>query len=391
MFEPPRGPPAGAAPAGGRMCVLALTGLNPWVPSGPGLVLAGLLTHLAAQGFGGTVFLGPRPGATGKLAGSYRLRIWITSPSRGRRALAYARFWIAAVQAAVQSDLVLFNSPPVGLALVPLLASKLARRPSVWIVHGGAFIEPANTGRLAQGAVRWASRQVTALIAVSQGMADIVHEATGRAPVVILNAFAAPQLRDTPAARPDPVFVYVGRLEPIKRVDLLIQAFRTLLAERPGCRLRLMGSGSLEPALRTLVQKEGLAPQIEFCGFQTGAAKAAILDAADVLVLPSDFEPFGMVILEAWAHGLAVVGSRGGGISEIVRAGETGLLFAPGDGAQLSACLQQICDPPLRTTLARAGQRELMSRFTWERAGGEYAQLFAALTGRRYRKERVHA
>ena len=361
------------------MCVLALTGLNPLVPSGPGLVLAGLLTHLASQGFSGDVFLGAHSRVSGKFAGSYYLHTWIAVPSRLRRALAYARFWLATIQAAVQSDLVIFNSPPVGAALAPLLASKLARRPSVWIVHGGVFTERRRAGWRAPWAVRLGSQHVTALVAVSQGMADIVRHETQRESVVILSALAAPTLREPPVARPDPVFVYVGRLEPIKRVDLLIRAFGLLVEVRPGCRLRVMGSGSLAPALHTLAQQVGAAAQIEFCGFQAGTAKVAILHSADVLVIPSDFESFGMVVLEAWADGLAVVASRVGGISEIVHAGETGLLFEPGNGAQLRACLQQICDPQLRTTLAGAGQRELIRRFTWERAGGEYAQLFDTL------------
>jgi glycosyltransferase involved in cell wall biosynthesis len=114
---------------------------------------------------------------------------------------------------------------------------------------------------------------------------------------------------------------------------------------------------------------DGLRPyrsQIHFTGWLTPQQMAAHYRAADILVVPSWYEPFGMVVLEGMIHGLAVAAAAVGGPAEILRDGETGLLFAPCDaGALAGAILRLTQDPDLRLRLAEAGAREVRENWLW--------------------------
>jgi starch synthase len=100
-------------------------------------------------------------------------------------------------------------------------------------------------------------------------------------------------------------------------------------------------------------------------------------------VLPSRYEPFGIVNLEAMAAGKAVIATDVGGVAEVVRAGETGLLVAPQDNpaALAAACMDLLADPARTAALGAAGRREA-ARYDWPRIAGRYLDLYSALGGR---------
>jgi glycogen(starch) synthase len=364
-----------------RLTILAMTGLHPLIPTGPGIVLAGLLQYLGLHGFAGDIYVGPAPCTnTGPFAENFRVHSWKAHGSPLRRLISYAWFWLTCLLSVMRNDLVLFNSPPIGLGSAVLLAAGVARRPSVWIVHGGIFMERSQAGCAPRWLVRAISRRVTGLIAVSRAMADITARETRRSPLVIPNAL--PGSTVTPPRSDiehDRVFVYLGRLVSIKRPDLLLQAFGRVAAQAPRSRLRLIGDGPNMPALKMMADRLGLAQRVEFCGFLEGEAKTHALEASDVLVVPSDFESFGMVILEAWERGLAVIASSTGGIPDIISHGITGMLFEPGDSADLAACMLKLCDNTLYSHLAIRGQNELLTRFSWDQSGSQYERLMRGI------------
>lgn len=135
-------------------------------------------------------------------------------------------------------------------------------------------------------------------------------------------------------AWPGPVAVYVGRLVPEKRVDLLVRAFAAVAADVPGARLLIAGEGPAAPELRRLaVDVSG----VELLGPVTDVA--GLLRVASVFVLPSDTEGLSNALLEAMASGLAVVATRVGGTPDVVTDGVEGLLVPPGDVGALSRAL----------------------------------------------------
>ncbi len=143
------------------------------------------------------------------------------------------------------------------------------------------------------------------------------------------------------------VLLYVGKLIEVKRVTDLIAA----AAEVDEVTLWIVGAGAEEAALRR--QAGGLEHRIKFLGFRNQTDLPAIYAAADVVVLPSESETFGMVVSEGAALGrTAVVSNACGVVESLVVHGVTGLVFEPRDVGGLTAALRTITDQDLRSTLS---------------------------------------
>jgi glycosyltransferase involved in cell wall biosynthesis len=125
-----------------------------------------------------------------------------------------------------------------------------------------------------------------------------------------------------------------------------------------------------------LVEQSPAAHRIRTTGFVEHSAVPGVLASLDVLVLPSAYEEMGSVLTEAMAAGLPVVASDVGGIPEVVRHGETGLLVPPGDVAALAAALDRlVADPGLREHLA-AGARRRAADYSWPSLAARVAELY---------------
>jgi glycosyltransferase involved in cell wall biosynthesis len=171
-----------------------------------------------------------------------------------------------------------------------------------------------------------------------------------------------------------PLLVTLSRLHAKKGLDVLLEA----LAELPQCIAWLAGDGPLEHELRAAAVRLGVSERVRFLGWRTD--RGALLRAADVCVLPSRWEPFGTVMLEAWAAGVPLVAAASQGPSAYVKDGINGLLVPVDDPAALSraiACVLE--DPALKARLIAAGMRDYQKAFTreavTERMIGLYRQL----------------
>ena len=164
-----------------------------------------------------------------------------------------------------------------------------------------------------------------------------------------------------------PLILYVGWLIERKGPQVLMDALRML----PGDDWQALfvgPDGGAYERLRRAAEEGPLTGRVRVCTPVPFDELLAIYDSAAVFVFPtlSRDEGFGLVALEAMAHGLPVVASRAGAIPETVREGETGFLFEPGDSAELARRLRSVLDDPaLRARMGVAG-REWASRFTWE-------------------------
>ena len=146
-----------------------------------------------------------------------------------------------------------------------------------------------------------------------------------------------------------PVFGYLGQLAPHKGVLTLLAAFGRLPTGR--ARLRIAGRGSVEGVVAA---RAGGA--VEHVGFVDGEAKAAFLQSLDCLVVPSEWrEPGALVVSEAKAELLPVIGARIGGIPEVVPPSCVELLFTPGDRADLTRALEMFCADPVRFAVTPGG------------------------------------
>ncbi len=161
-----------------------------------------------------------------------------------------------------------------------------------------------------------------------------------------------------------PLLLYVGRIAPIKGLDTLLDAVGCLRGAGSPARLAVIGGEADEPVegheslIRRRAAALGLGDAVTFVGAQPQERLRDWYVAADVTVLPSYYESFGMVALEAMACGSPVVASRVGGLQSTVRDGVTGLLVPEGDPCALAETVARVLgDGALRWRLGREGQR----------------------------------
>ncbi|MHC5209342.1 MAG: glycosyltransferase [Planctomycetota bacterium] len=171
------------------------------------------------------------------------------------------------------------------------------------------------------------------------------------------------------------LFVCVGRLAPVKNVDLVLDAFAGVAPSQPRARLLVVGDGPSGPGLR------------ERIGGLPGAAwrpprhrLSAVYGAADVLVLGSDAEGLPQVVAEALAAGVPVLATAVGGVPDLLRDGRDGLLVPPRDGPALGGAMARLLDDAsLRGRLAEGARSRSLEEHTAESVADRLADLYAQL------------
>jgi glycosyltransferase involved in cell wall biosynthesis len=143
----------------------------------------------------------------------------------------------------------------------------------------------------------------------------------------------------------EPLFLYCGRLNWEKGVDLLLRAFAGVLASRPAARLRILGGGPRQAALEALARDLGVMPAVHFAGRAPFSEVETALAQAWALVAPSIWpEPLGLTAIEAITRGVPAIASTSGGFAETVEHGVSGYLVPNGDQCALAECLIRTVD-----------------------------------------------
>lgn len=171
-----------------------------------------------------------------------------------------------------------------------------------------------------------------------------------------------------------PVIVLVGELTRRKNAALLIRVLPGLLRHHPGLRVILAGAGREEAALRQRLRRDGLEDAVQLLGFRRDVPD--LLAASDLLVHPARVEGFGYAVAEAMAAGLPVVATDASSLPEVVKRGETGLLFPRDDAGALElAVATYLDDPELRQRHGAAGRERARREFSIERRLDELEAL----------------
>jgi glycogen(starch) synthase len=168
-------------------------------------------------------------------------------------------------------------------------------------------------------------------------------------------------------AAAEPLVLFLGQLGFRKGIDVFLDALPSVLAER-GATVAIAGAPqgeSPEAAFRARHAGAPWADRVRFLGLVDDVTKQSLLAAAAVVAVPSRYESFGLVSVEAMMHGVPVVASRAGGIPEVVEDGVTGLLVPPGDAPSLAAAICRILDDAcLRQAMGKAGRARYLAHFT---------------------------
>ena len=183
--------------------------------------------------------------------------------------------------------------------------------------------------------------------------------------------------------------LFVGRLVERKGVHVLLEAL-ALLGHRPGVRVRIVGGGPLRGALERQAATLGVADRVRFDGSVGTDELVRRFRECDVFVLPAvvdakgDTEGLGVVLIEALSYGKPVIASAAGGIVDIVRDGETGLLVPPGDAPALARAIERAMDDPAeQRELASGGRAHVERAFGWDTVIEALIGIYARLSVQR--------
>lgn len=270
--------------------------------------------------------------------------------------------------------------------------------PYVVSLHGGVYDVPrgeaATWTEPSRGALEWGRalgmwvgsnrvmEDASAILCVGAGEQKAVQERYPHKNVLLLpngvnsERFATGDGAGFRARRGIPaeatVILTVGRIDVQKNQMLLLRLLPELRRMDPRAHLVLIGhvtNASYRQEIEAYAQRQGLTGHLTLIpGLDTASHELVnAYHAADLFALPSVHEPFGIVVLEAWAAGLPVVASRVGGIPSFVVEGADGLLFDPDDEAQVvAAFFRALTDQPLRAAMAARGKARAAAEYGWD-------------------------
>lgn len=173
--------------------------------------------------------------------------------------------------------------------------------------------------------------------------------------------------------------VYVGRVEPVKGILVLLDAMAQLKREHSDIALTIVGDGSSRKKIEKQIDRLDLSAHVRLVGYKTQEEVAFLLAKADALVLPSFAEGVPVVLMEAMASGKPVVASRVAGVQELVEDGVNGFTVPPGDVHSLAQHIGQlITDPALSAQMGMAGRKKVEQEFNTDLEAARLATLFVS-------------
>ena len=268
-----------------------------------------------------------------------------------------------------------------------VLATGRKRIPYFLIAHGMELMQLPASGaaRLTKVAVRsFALQGARAVFAVSRYTGQRAIElgvAENRIRVIPNGVDCAPvtpapdEARGERSAR---VLLTISRLVPRKGHDTVLRALRQVRAKFPEVVYDIVGAGPERGRLEALTQEMELGEHVRFRGQVGEDEKRRLLNECDLFVLPcratpTDFEGFGLAFLEAMEYGKPVIGGRSGGVPEVVRDGESGLLVEPDDPDGLARAIVSILESPREARrLGENGRRIVHSEYDWDSIAARY-------------------
>jgi glycogen synthase len=220
----------------------------------------------------------------------------------------------------------------------------------------------------------WLTFRADRVICCSQFMAQQIadsFEVPAEKLVTIHNAVDAAlwtrSIEPEPTEMAGPLIVSWGRVQYEKGFQTLVEAMPILRERLPGVRVVIAGTGSYRAELAERAEAFGVADLVHFAGFVPADELAQLLQAASCVVIPSFYEPFGIVALETLAAGAPLVAARTGGMAEVLDDADAGLLFTPGDAKALAdAVTRTLTDADLRTRQTANGLNLVHQHYSWD-------------------------
>jgi len=272
------------------------------------------------------------------------------------------------------------------------LTSKLTQTPFIVTSHGADIF--ATQGPTWFSIKKWVCDNAATVTAVSQAIKNEIHAKlsstrTEVIPMGVDSQIFSPQKRDDSLRKryniPAEFLLFTGRLSEKKGVKYLIEAMPRVTSCYPHAKLLIVGKGELEKDLKEMTRRLGLDETIFFTGPLPNQELPALYATADLFIAPStktndgDIEGFGLTFVEASMCGSIIIGSKVGGICDIITEGETGFLVEDKNPTQLAETIIYILGN--KTQLAQISQQARDSakeQFDWSVIATKYANLLAS-------------
>ena len=268
-------------------------------------------------------------------------------------------------------------------------------------VDHGSTSEGSVRYRLTRAFETWALRRAHHVFTICEGLrSDIVARGIAASGVTVIpNAVDIDAFE--PGGQPDlalksrlgladaRVVGFIGSFYAYEGLDLLLDALPAILAKHPDTRLLLVGGGPADAALKAQATRMGLADKVVFTGRVPHAQVQSYYDLVDVLAYPRHSMRLTELVtplkpLEAMAQGRVLVASDVGGHKELIRDGETGILFKAGSADALAAAVSRLlAEPESWPALRQAGRAFVEAERNWKTSVANYSSVYAALVARR--------
>jgi glycogen(starch) synthase len=223
--------------------------------------------------------------------------------------------------------------------------------------------------------------QIADIFGVAAGRITVIPNGIDPADLPQPGAVELARLRGGFAAPEERLVLLIGRLVYEKGFQLALEAMPRVIAAVPGTRFLVAGSGTHEEELKKQAKELGLMEHGTFLGWIGDDVLRSLYGIADLTVVPSIYEPFGLVALEAMASGCPVIVADTGGLREVVPHELAGLRFRPRDPAALAeVAIRVLSDPDLEARLV-AEAHEHVRRFDWADIAAQTAEVYADLVG----------
>lgn len=297
-------------------------------------------------------------------------------------AFAALRRWQLLHERAYDLEHYFFSLPTGSLSLLPV-----ARPPPYVVSLRGSDVpsyDAFNTRlerlhRLLLPVTRHIWNHAAAVVALSASLRETASRTLPALPIqVIPNGVDGARFRPAEVSHDtrDLHLVSVARLLERKGLHYLLEAIIAQPAPLP-VRLTIIGTGPYQDELRRLTAALGLSDRVTFKGFVPNDQLADLYRGADLFVLPSQTESFGLVFAEAMASGLPILATRVGGIPDLVRHGLDGLLVEPADPHALRAALARlIANPAERRAMGASARARVLERYSWHQVAAQYLKVY---------------
>lgn len=238
---------------------------------------------------------------------------------------------------------------------------------------------------------RWGITQSNAVTAVSESLRQTTIEQLGiQNDIRVIPNFIDPvryeQARGGPGARRwaepgERLLVHISNFRPVKRVIDVVETFRRVYRQIPSARLLMVGDGPERGRVEQHCRENGLCHAITFVGSLPLIEE--VLVGADLFLLPSESESFGLAALEAMSCEVPVIASQAGGLPEVVEHGRSGYLCPVGDvDGMAEAALRLLGDEPMRRAFGEAGRHRAVKVFGQDAVVAQYREIYERVSGR---------